>query len=183
MYGYKGITMDFPYVSIKNTSFWNIPCSLDSFYLKNGALLFYASTNYHYQKNTNIFYMQNVSFYNCSSYYGGSLVIISYQNITLKQCNFYNSSAKYHGGNMALISGEYFMLDSITLLNSNAFDASGIIINVKVLIFDNIVIDKSFSRGVGIIYLKYIQMMRINNITTSDTYAGSNGEWRLIFSI
>ncbi len=183
-FGYKGLLMDFRKVLIKKVNFTNIPCSLNNFYLKNGAILFYASTSYFYRLNQNLIILDTVSFSNCSSEYGGSLVIISYQRILMNNCDFFHSSARNYGGNFAIIAAENFTLTNINITGSRAYEGSAFYIKtVKYLKLDGLLLEDSRSEGSGVIYLRDIDLFEAKNIISLDTSSASNGGLFFIFNV
>ena len=118
---------------------------------KNGGAAFIDTQGFLYN-NTGITIINNTMFANCSSEFGGALVLLGGKNIII-QSTFENNSAKYDGGAIYLSFGENRLIN--TLIKNNKLTFA----------------DKNLTHGGGI-YADYGILSGENNQFTNNTKHG-----------
>ena len=118
---YKGIiSVESTKVTFENNYFEGLRCSSEEFFEhKNGAIGFFVTPAYARAKNEMSFHGENNTFVGCNCKYGGSLGVINFNTVLIKNFTFLDSFGKI-GGAFLIVSSSFVMMDHVRIYNSSA---------------------------------------------------------------
>ena len=117
-------------VSFFNNKFSNLKCPETSdIRMISGVVNFFGFSTFSKTNNNFSISAENNSFINCSCYSGGSLGVINYHIIEIKNILFMNSKAKRNGGSIFIVSCDILSLINVYFENSTAKNGGVLYIN------------------------------------------------------
>ena len=181
---YKGVLLDhFTQAIMIGNTFINLKCNDLSFIHMHGSVSLVAASSYSYSQNNYVVYMENNHFFNCSCINGGGLGVISIYNVTIRNCNFYNSSASRFSGHLLIISGIYLSISKILFNISRSDEGAGAYIrNFLSADLENIEVYDAYSRKNGVFFFRDIDILQINSIYAKNIYSLMNGGMMYVFN-
>lgn len=177
-YDYPGITLRFSKkIRFVANFVKNLMCPQTMkrrFLQKNGVISFLQTDSYEFSFFNNFVEISNSVFENCNCENGGSINILNYHSILMRNVVFINSSAST-GGSISIISSSFLILHRCFVFKSTANFASAIFLsNIIQAKINYINVFNSISFNSSVILLENIKFSISKNMIVENCFGGDS---------